>query len=468
MKASVVNLPGVRRARNVALSATLLVFAAVIIFVTLQLRAGLREQILRREGETLAAVASLQLSSSAVSLAELGVSDSAVELLSAVLQASKLRGVVAIRVFDASRQFVGAVPAILSDDAPSENDWFELQHNRSVTRIKPRAALDELTSLPTQPATADAILPLQESWVPLASAENVKLVGAAQFWIDGRTLATEFTALDRRLTIQAALAWLSGAFLISLAIVWAFRQLADAHAALQMRTDDLQRANRELALAAKTSALGAVTAHLIHGLKNPIAGLELLLAGRSQSDATTNQGEEWLAANDLAARLRSMVDDVVAVLRDEESEVQFELSCAEILQLALEKARSAAQTKSVKLASEVTGSGMLSGRRANLALLVLQNLLQNAIEASANGGGVRLSARAKDFDVEFFVQDEGPGLPAAQRERLFQPCQSTKIGGSGLGLALSFQLARQAGGQLELIRSDSVGTIFRLHFSAGA
>ena len=54
------------------------------------------------------------------------------------------------------------------------------------------------------------------------------------------------------------------------------------------------------------------------------------------------------------------------------------------------------------------------------------------------------------------------GLPAAVRDRLFEPCTSTKAGGTGVGLALSFQLAQQAGGTLELVRSDAGGTSFRL------
>jgi C4-dicarboxylate-specific signal transduction histidine kinase len=64
--------------------------------------------------------------------------------------------------------------------------------------------------------------------------------------------------------------------------------------------------------------------------------------------------------------------------------------------------------------------------------------------------------------VEFLVEDGGAGLPEAVRGKLFQPCTSTKPGGSGLGLALSYQLAQQAGGRLELRRSDLQGTSFRL------
>ena len=111
----------------------------------------------------------------------------------------------------------------------------------------------------------------------------------------------------------------------------------------------------------------------------------------------------------------------------------------------------------------------MAGRRANLATLVLRNLLQNAIEAAPRGSVVRLTGRSEaSGGVEFLVEDAGGGLPAAVQARLFQPCTSTKRGGSGLGLALSHQLAQQAGGRLELVKSDARGTSFRLVLGAEA
>ena len=110
-----------------------------------------------------------------------------------------------------------------------------------------------------------------------------------------------------------------------------------------------------------------------------------------------------------------------------------------------------------------------AGRRANLAGLVLRNLLQNALEATPTGGSVRLTSCAVPAEaIAFLVEDSGTGLPDAVRARLFQPCPSSKPGGSGLGLALSQQLAQQAGGRLELVRSDPLGTCFRLVLSKAA
>src|ERR1019366_2152688 len=154
---------------------------------------------------------------------------------------------------------------------------------------------------------------------------------------------------------------------------------------------------------------------------------------------------------------------VVAVLRDEQHETRFELTGAEIAELALAHARAIAAARGVTLVTGDVVATPLAGRRANLAGLVLRNLLQNAIEASPVGGSVRLTSRAAEAEsIAFLVEDSGPGLPDAVRARLFQPCPSSKPGGSGLGLALSQQLAQQAGGRLELVRRDPPGTCFRL------
>lgn len=446
-----------RHTQSAVVALTLVVFATVVAFVTLRLRDGLREQILVGKAETLSAVASMQLAIGAEPFAGLGDVEVPGELLAAVLKASKFRGVLAIRVFDAERKFSGAVPLELSDEAPAAGEWTE----RPFARLQRHAKLQALLGMKEGDDPA-ARVPLVEVWVPMRRAEGAKLAGVAQFWIDGEEIAAEFAALDARLLAQAALAWLAGAIVIVLALGWAFRRLAAANRALEARTEDLQRANRELVLTAKTSALGAVTAHLIHEIKSPLTGLEVFMAGQAEG-ARAENGGELVAATELTRRLRTMINDVVGVLRDEQHGAHFELTCAEIAELAAERVRPAANSAGVRIASEVAGAPSLPGRQANLAGLVLRNLLQNAVEASPPAGIVQLSGgAAKEGGVEFFVRDRGPGLAEAVRQRLFQPCPSTKPGGSGLGLALSQQIAQQAGGRIELVTTGSEGTCFRL------
>lgn len=92
---------------------------------------------------------------------------------------------------------------------------------------------------------------------------------------------------------------------------------------------------------------------------------------------------------------------------------------------------------------------------------VLVNLGQNAVEAGAKQ--VRVTAKAVDDGVAIEIADDGPGLPTAVRDKLFQPfAASSKAGGTGLGLAIAHDLVRAHDGNLTLVESSSEGTIFRV------
>jgi signal transduction histidine kinase len=67
-----------------------------------------------------------------------------------------------------------------------------------------------------------------------------------------------------------------------------------------------------------------------------------------------------------------------------------------------------------------------------------------------------------DQEVAYEIQDQGPGLSPEVRSALFRPLLSTKKSGGGIGLAISHQLARHAGGTLTLLQSGPSGTRFRL------
>jgi len=104
-------------------------------------------------------------------------------------------------------------------------------------------------------------------------------------------------------------------------------------------------------------------------------------------------------------------------------------------------------------------------------------LVLNAIEVTPGGGTVTLSARAvpgadrwETGEVELIVEDTGPGLPKAGRERLFEPFFSTKPGGTGLGLSIARDEVTRAGGRIEAgDRTDGrSGARFRVVLPAAA
>ena len=97
-----------------------------------------------------------------------------------------------------------------------------------------------------------------------------------------------------------------------------------------------------------------------------------------------------------------------------------------------------------------------------LVMLIVENLIQNAIQATARGKSVQFALSLLEHRLVCEVRDEGPGLSDAVRKSLFSPCQSTKAGGSGIGLAISKQLASHLGADLELKSSEPHGSVFVL------
>ena len=98
---------------------------------------------------------------------------------------------------------------------------------------------------------------------------------------------------------------------------------------------------------------------------------------------------------------------------------------------------------------------------------VLLNLARNALEAGAHR--MRCTAARENGIVAIEITDDGPGLPPKARENLFRPFfGSARPGGSGLGLAIARELMRAHGGELTLVSSTGVGTVFRLTLPAPA
>jgi signal transduction histidine kinase len=309
----------------------------------------------------------------------------------------------------------------------------------------------------------DRKIPVLEVNVPLHVGKPRRLVGVAQFIIEGHSIAAEFARLDRHLMEQALMAFLAGGLVLVMAITWSFRRLNQAHRLLAERTENLLTANQELALAAKTSAVGAVTSHLIHGLRNPLAGLQNFVAGlgANLADHPDADLQQAIAAT---RRMQTMINEVVAVLREEEGTGQYEIPMAELVEMISGKVQPLCRGRGVELIPSMHSRAVLPNRAANLVALILGNLVQNAVETTPHGKVVRLTLSESGEQLLAEVRDQGRGFPPERN--VFAPCQSDKEGGSGIGLAISKQLANHLGAGLELRESSPAGCVFVLSLPA--
>lgn len=437
------------------LAVTLAILAGAILLTTHQLRRFSREQIAGRDGYMLHAVAQAQQLEESDTL--LGDFADPLNQLTVVLKTSRLTRALATRLFDARGQFTDSFPADVREENLAAADLAALNLLKPVSHFRPATPLS--TIFLTEPADQNRAQPLLEVNVPLHTKAG--LVGVAQFIIEGQSIAEEYARLDRQLLLQASGVFLAGALVLIVAIGWAFRRLRRALRSLAERTDDLLQANQELALAAKTSAVGAVASHLIHGLKNPLSGLQQFVSNRGATEAG-QLATDWAQAAASTRRMQSMINQVVSVLREEESATHYEITLPELGQLVSTRVQALARESEVQFLTRFHAGAGLPNRTANLVTLILVNLAQNAIQASPRGRTVTLATSADSARLVFEVRDEGPGLPGSLLNNLFAPCQSAKEGGSGIGLAISKQLANHLGAELELKSSTSAGCVFTL------
>ena len=95
-------------------------------------------------------------------------------------------------------------------------------------------------------------------------------------------------------------------------------------------------------------------------------------------------------------------------------------------------------------------------------LQIISNLLSNAFRWTPDGGRVELELAATNGRISVAVDDNGPGVPAAERDRIFRPFWSRDDSGTGLGLAIAHELAAALGGRIELDTKPGRGSRFEL------
>jgi signal transduction histidine kinase len=431
---------------------TIAIFVGAILFVMGQVRSRLHEGYLAVDGEVLlAAIRAADRTNPSA--------DAPNDRLGQLLQVSDFRDEVwGIRLFDSEGKFIIAFPKDLKPQDLSAAEMAKLSSGRAAGYFEPRM---KFASQFLNPDTSEITVgkytgagPVLRSTLPIGS-------GAAEFLLSGERVEGELLAVDEYVRRYSLWVGVVGSLVIGMALAWAFWRLKHANTLLRKRTGDLLRANHELTLAAKTSAVGAVAAHLIHGLKNPLFGLQMFVSHKMESKDEGTQ-LEWRAAADAAQRMQMMIADIVRILREDTGE-QYEVSVGEVVGILEAKITPMAREKSVEFsAAAKNSSGKLPNRESNLVILALTNLIQNAIQASKAGGKVSLQVYRSGESFRFDVSDEAGGIPPKMREKLFTPCASTKPGGTGLGLAITKQLANHMGGQLEMVETNNVGTTFRL------
>ena len=195
-----------------------------------------------------------------------------------------------------------------------------------------------------------------------------------------------------------------------------------------------------------------------HELRTPLTALrlQLQLAERAKDDAARAQAHTMLREGII--RATHVVEQLLALARADPEVANFARSrvdLAEIARSVVEAQRPAAETKGLALAVSADRPVETNADRASLRA-VMENLVDNAVRYTARGS-VDVRCYAGVNEAVFEVEDTGSGIPAEERERVFdrfyRSDSAAEGGGSGLGLAIVRRIAQRHGGHVELLDS---------------
>ena len=212
-------------------------------------------------------------------------------------------------------------------------------------------------------------------------------------------------------------------------------------------------------------------ANISHEFKTPLTAIqgfaETLLGGALNDMKNRERFLEII--RDHALRLSRLTEDLLKLAQIEAGQLPYDarfISFSEIVNPCLETSRIKAKGKN--LALEIDYPNDLPKLFGDLHSFqeILENLLDNAVRYTSEGGTIKISATAKGNEVEIAVSDNGIGIPKVDQARIFErfyrvdAARSRESGGTGLGLSIVKHLVEAQGGRIKVVSEVGSGSAF--------
>ncbi len=227
------------------------------------------------------------------------------------------------------------------------------------------------------------------------------------------------------------------------------------------RTAELRDSQARLLHQEKMANFGLLAAGIAHEVGNPLAALSNLvqmLQRRHDDDYTTEKLE--LAARQLF-RIRRTIRELIDFSRPGGDSIR-PLRIVDVVEEALNIAKYYQRTKDRRITTEIAEDLPRIRAIPDHLMQIVLNLILNAVDATERRGSIRIHARTQTDWIVLEIEDDGRGIPDHLKERVFTPYFTTKPRGTGLGLYVCQNVARDYGGYLSFADRDGGGTVFSL------
>jgi signal transduction histidine kinase len=225
----------------------------------------------------------------------------------------------------------------------------------------------------------------------------------------------------------------------------------------------------EIELSRRMAAIGRLTSGVGHEVKNPINAIvvhvELLKSKLTGAGAPAMRHLEVIEAE------IHRLDRVVQLLVDFSRPVELQLHEQDmrgVIGDVLALSAAELSTHDVKLESRLPGRPMVVNIDADLIKQAALNVIQNGAQAMPEGGTLRVILEEQRKYAVLRIADQGPGIPDDIREKIFDLYFTTKSGGSGIGLAMTYRILQLHYGSIEVQSNGERGTEFLLRIPLAA
>ena len=238
--------------------------------------------------------------------------------------------------------------------------------------------------------------------------------------------------------------------------------------AVNRMMEELEKRQDQLVQSRKIASIGTLTAGIAHEINNPVNNLSLILESlieESEDMTPKERAKLFQEAMDQADRTSEIVKNLLEFSRASHPKVE----TVDIEAIVDKTARLIANEMTLK------GISFVKQVASHLPLVrldkgglqqVLLNLFLNAIQATGNGGELKviIGAGENKGEVRIDVTDNGPGIPAEHIDQVFDPFFTTKKEGfgTGLGLSVSYNIIKKNGGRMEVTSEPGQGARFSI------
>ena len=228
-------------------------------------------------------------------------------------------------------------------------------------------------------------------------------------------------------------------------------------ATIRAQAADLEETRQRAAQNEKLAAIGRLAAGVAHEVRNPLG---VIRASASMLRETGPDDEEGSRACRFIVEEIDRLDGLITALLNFSRPVVTrarETEIGPVVTRALDLAGRVVEGTPAELVHEPAAREVRAVVDADLVSQVVLDLVTNAAEALENAGRIVVRTAERDGALHIDVADDGPGIPAEEAARVFEPFYTTKASGTGLGLAMAARIAEAHAGRLAVVDGAGAG-----------